>query len=61
MANNYWHVVVMKEEKKTTQNEAPLRGFLEVWTISGLSGESKECCCIAKFAFDNTFDATNKV
>lgn len=51
----------MKEEKKTTQNEAPLRGFLEVWTISGLSGESKECCCIAKFAFDNTFDATNKV
>lgn len=27
-------------------------GFLELWTISGLAGESKECCHIAKFALD---------
>lgn len=50
----------MKEEKKHKMKQHS-GGFLELWTVSGFPWESKECCYIAKFAFDNTLDATNKV
>lgn len=42
----------MKEEKKPHKMKQHSGGFLELWTISGLTGESKECCHIAKFALD---------